>query len=95
MEDKLNLQDIVDLGVGKVKYPIPLSGRNVVVSEINSNSIVNFIGDNSCIWVADIETAKFFLRRGHHVLKGQEIDKKREAYLRDPNLLEKYPFWSD
>lgn len=95
MEERVGLQNLVDLGIGKVKYPIPLSGGNVVVSEINPDSIVNFVGDNSCIWVADIETAKFFLRKGHCILKGSEIDKMREVYLKDSKLRAKYPFWCD
>ena len=95
MEENISLQNLVDFGIGKVKYPIPLSGGDVAVGDISPDSIINFNGDNSCIWVSDIETAKFFLRRGHHILKGPEIDKMRELYLKDLRLREKYPFWFD
>ena len=96
MKSKINLQDLVDWGLQKVKYPIPLSGGDVVVGDCTSQiSIVNLPGDNSCIWVADIDSAKFFLERGHHILNDPEILIKRDAYLKNPELRKKYPFWSD
>ena len=94
MERRIFLEDLVEWGLQKVKYPIPLSGGEVVVGECDENiHIVNLPGDNSCIWVADRDSAMFFLKRGHHILNDLEILKKRDAYLNNPELLKKYSFW--
>lgn len=94
--DSINLQDLVDWGLQKVKYPIPLSGGDVVVGDCTSEiSIVNLPGDNSCIWVADIDSAKFFLRKGHHILNDPKILERRDVYLKNSELRKKYPFWGD
>ena len=94
MEGKISIQDLVEWGLKKVKYPIPLSGGEVVIGDCDDNiHIVNLCGDNSCIWVADWNSAEFFLKRGHHILNDPEILERRDAYLKDPELLKKYPFW--
>lgn len=94
MEPKISLQDLVKWGLQKVKYPIPLSGGDVVVGDCtNGISIVNLPGDNSCIWVADRNSAIFFLKRGHHILDDPEVLERRNAYLENSDLLRKYPFW--
>jgi hypothetical protein len=94
MEQKISLQDLMEWGLQKVKYPIPLSDGEVVVGDcIQGVSVVNLPGDNSCIWVPDRYSAVFFLKRGHHILNDPEILKRRNAYLEDPDLLKKYPFW--
>ena len=94
MQPRKNLHAIVELGVGKVEYPIPITYEgNATVDDLRQVSVVHLSGDDSCVWVADTESASFLIEKGHHVVKDENIQQKREAYRQNPEFRQKYPFW--
>lgn len=88
--------EVVELGLGEVKYPIPLSWEgNAVVGDLCHVSLVHLDGDESCMWVADRKSALFLQKKGHKILKTPEILEKQKLFRRNPEFREKYPFWFD
>ena len=94
MQPRKNLHAIVELGLGKVEYPIPISIEgNAAIRDLDQISVVHISGDDKCIWVADVESALSLIHNGHHVIKDPQILKNREAYRDNPEFHQKYPFW--
>ena len=94
MQPQEKLRAIAELGMGEVQYPIPMSFEgNASISDLDQISVVHISGDDHCIWVADYDSALFLIHNGHHVVKDENIQQKREAYRNNPEFRQKYPFW--
>lgn len=80
--------------MGEVQYPIPFSYEgDAEIDDFKQISIVHMSGDDSCMWIADQESALSLIRKGHHVIKDPMVQEKREAYRNNPEFRQKYPFW--
>ena len=95
MEYSSNLLQTADLGLGEVKYPIPITWKgNTTVAEFNSLSLVSLDDyDEECMWAATIETARFLLKNGHELIKNPEVLERQKLFRQNPKFREKYPFW--
>ena len=99
MQKRKNLQKIKDDQLQKVleevKYPIPvtLEGKSSLRGIEDALKIVHLSGDDKAIWVADRESARLLVSRGHAIITDSTVLRNQAAYLQNPVFKQKYPFW--
>lgn len=76
------------------KYPIPVVLKgNVKQSDLNKIGIVNFSGDDQCLWITNAESALILLDSSHELVKDSTILAKKDAFLKNPIFKKSYPHW--
>lgn len=99
MQKRKSLQKIKNDQLQKVleevKYPIPvtLEGKAFLGELRDSLKIVHISGDDHCMWVADRESARLLVSKGHEIITDSRVLKSQAAYLQNPEFKQKYPFW--